>query len=161
MPTITIGRSSSCNIVIPDERVSRVHAELTEQNGRYIYHDLSKNGSSLNGRLLRGAAVTVSPGDPIMVANRFPLPWAQVYALLPSRPGHGGGVTIYDPPQNPSTDDSLGIGWSIMAVLMPIVGFICYFAWKSTSPHRANTIGLISIISLLIDTLSTLSLFAM
>ena len=47
MKTITIGRSSKCDIVVPYEGVSRIHAEISITGNQYIFKDLSTNGSSL------------------------------------------------------------------------------------------------------------------
>jgi hypothetical protein len=45
-PVITIGRSPENVIVIPDQEVSRKHAELTTERGRLVIKDLeSKNGT--------------------------------------------------------------------------------------------------------------------
>ncbi|MBN1642857.1 MAG: FHA domain-containing protein [Anaerolineae bacterium] len=45
------GRTAECDIVLPERQVSRQHAEIYLQSGRYYLRDLgSKNGTYLNGR---------------------------------------------------------------------------------------------------------------
>ncbi|MDA7921240.1 FHA domain-containing protein [Verrucomicrobiales bacterium] len=45
-----IGRSSECQVQIPDPRVSRRHAMIRKQDGGFYLFDLgSFNGSYLNG----------------------------------------------------------------------------------------------------------------
>jgi serine phosphatase RsbU (regulator of sigma subunit) len=47
----TIGRSPECDAVIPDFRVSRVHAKLISENGEYLLLDAgSRHGTFLNGQ---------------------------------------------------------------------------------------------------------------
>jgi len=44
-----IGREPEADIVVPDRRISRRHAEIVRQQGRYFLRDLgSKNGTYLN-----------------------------------------------------------------------------------------------------------------
>lgn len=55
---LVIGRSSSCEIVLGDDTVSRRHAELRLEAGRWLLRDLgSSNGSYVNGRLVTEAEV--------------------------------------------------------------------------------------------------------
>lgn len=46
---LKIGREKHCDIVIPDRSVSRLHAELTIIGDRHVLHDLSRNGTLVNG----------------------------------------------------------------------------------------------------------------
>ena len=47
---VTIGRSSSCDIVIPLSIVSRLHARIEQQHDRYVLLDAgSANGTFVNG----------------------------------------------------------------------------------------------------------------
>lgn len=67
---ITIGRSSDCSIVIPNERVSRHHAYIWDAEGTCRFIDeKSKNGTYVNGVLTRNAVL--SPGDIIAVENQY------------------------------------------------------------------------------------------
>jgi pSer/pThr/pTyr-binding forkhead associated (FHA) protein len=55
---LEIGRSSACQIVLGDDTVSRRHAELRYEDGRWILRDLgSSNGTYVNGRLVTEAEV--------------------------------------------------------------------------------------------------------
>ena len=59
---LVIGRSSGCQLVLTHDTVSRRHAELFIEEGRWLLRDLdSSNGSWLNGR--RIVEAEVRPGD--------------------------------------------------------------------------------------------------
>jgi pSer/pThr/pTyr-binding forkhead associated (FHA) protein len=66
---LTLGRSRSCDVFIPDQRASRRHAEVRWDGEFCTLHDLdSANGTFLNGRRLTGPA-TLRDGDEIAVAS--------------------------------------------------------------------------------------------
>ena len=55
---LVIGRSSGCELVLADDTVSRHHAELRFEDGRWLLRDLgSSNGTYINGRLVTEAEV--------------------------------------------------------------------------------------------------------
>jgi hypothetical protein len=59
---LLIGRSSACQLVLADDTVSRRHAELRTEDGRWLLRDLgSSNGTWVNGR--RVVEAEVRPGD--------------------------------------------------------------------------------------------------
>lgn len=154
--TITIGRSSQCDIVIAHDGISRVHAEVSLVGNQYVYRDISKNGSSIGGRMVNNERVSVAAGTEILLANRIPLPWAQIYALLPMQAlhpyeqrtvayGHGGyepQPQVYVPNNNGYVKtDEMGAGWGILAFLFPLIGWILYFAWKGERPNAASQVA--------------------
>ena len=51
-----LGRSKECDVVIPDENVSRKHAEVRPSGGAWVVRDLgSTNGVRVNGNRVAGA----------------------------------------------------------------------------------------------------------
>jgi hypothetical protein len=59
---VNVGRHPNCDVVLGDPTVSRHHASLRREQGRWVLHDLgSSNGTWLNGR--RASRVEVVPGD--------------------------------------------------------------------------------------------------
>lgn len=152
MKSITIGRSSDCDIILPpDPKVSRIHAKVSVVGGKYLYEDLGKNGSVMNGQWLNGKSVSIAPGTPIMIAGKIPLPWGQIYQMLPlsgvkpyekSTEIHGVGRhqmrSSYSNSSEGYAEPSLGIGWGILAFLIPLAGWIMYFVWKDQTPKRAQ-----------------------
>jgi hypothetical protein len=61
-----LGRSRECDIVLDDPNVSRRHAEVRNEGGRWTVADLgSTNGVKVNGRRVKQAAL--EPGDEIML----------------------------------------------------------------------------------------------
>jgi pSer/pThr/pTyr-binding forkhead associated (FHA) protein len=70
---LNIGRDSSNDIIINDAEVSRRHARLTFQGGKYVLEDLgSTNGTFVNGQRLAGPRVlkageVVSFGEQIVL----------------------------------------------------------------------------------------------
>jgi pSer/pThr/pTyr-binding forkhead associated (FHA) protein len=50
---VLIGRTDQCDITINDSSVSRKHASIERQDGRFLLQDLkSKNGTLVNGKLI-------------------------------------------------------------------------------------------------------------
>jgi pSer/pThr/pTyr-binding forkhead associated (FHA) protein len=65
---ITIGRETTCEVVIPDRQVSHFHARLTPTGEGIILEDLgSKNGVHRNGTPVLGQ-VTLLDGDTVQIA---------------------------------------------------------------------------------------------
>jgi FHA domain len=70
---IVIGRDSSNGVVINDAEISRKHARLTFQGGKYVLEDLgSTNGTFVNGQRLAGPAVLKS-GDVVSFGEQIVL----------------------------------------------------------------------------------------
>jgi Protein of unknown function (DUF3662)/FHA domain len=62
---LLIGRSRDCDVTVEDPNVSRRHAELRNEDGRWIITDLgSTNGIKVNGRRVEQAAL--EPGDELV-----------------------------------------------------------------------------------------------
>jgi hypothetical protein len=65
-----IGRSSSCDLVLTDDAVSRRHAEIALRGGLCAVRDLgSCNGTYVNGRAVRRAVLR--RGDELQVGETF------------------------------------------------------------------------------------------
>jgi DNA-binding NtrC family response regulator len=68
-PTIRIGRDDACELHVDDAELSRSHAELRNEGGRWTVRDCgSRNGTRRNGRVLDGPAL-LSRGDEICVGR--------------------------------------------------------------------------------------------
>jgi hypothetical protein len=66
--SVTVGREANCDIVIPDRRVSRRHARLTNNLDGVFLEDLrSKNGTHYNGRTIK-EPILLNDGDIIQIA---------------------------------------------------------------------------------------------
>jgi len=62
---LVVGRSSSCDIHVPDSEMSRRHAEVSSHNGGVVVRDLgSTNGTRVNGSMI-SAPTTLAAGDVI------------------------------------------------------------------------------------------------
>ena len=71
---LTVGRDATNEIVINDAEISRRHARLTFQGGKYVLEDLgSTNGTFVNRgpRLLPGNKHPLKHGDEIIVGKTF------------------------------------------------------------------------------------------
>lgn len=151
MKTITIGKTN-CDIVIQDAYISRKHAEISLVDGQYVYRDLSKNGTTINGKVYHNEKIVIAPGTPVYLANKVPLPWPQVLILLPNTPirvpSDSGKEKVI---QTVSTEESIGAGLGILSFLFPIVGFILYFVWKDSENHKAKQAANIAWISIAIS----------
>jgi len=78
-----IGRGADCQIMLPERQVSRYHAKIVRENGRYILHDLdSKNGTHLNGVQVKGSS-PIRDGDEIQIALCVKLLFIGTDATIP------------------------------------------------------------------------------
>ena len=78
-----IGRGSDCEIILPERQVSRYHAEIKHESGRYYLHDFdSKNGTHLNGKQVTGT-VPIHDGDEISIALCVKLLFVGTDATIP------------------------------------------------------------------------------
>ncbi|HEX4627169.1 MAG TPA: DUF3662 and FHA domain-containing protein [Gemmatimonadales bacterium] len=65
----TLGRSRDCEIVLDDAGISRRHARISPERGRWTIEDLgSTNGVLVNGSEIRGAQ-TLQPGDRVELGS--------------------------------------------------------------------------------------------
>jgi len=75
LPVMNIGRRADNHLVLQDQRVSRLHAQLRAVRGAYMIFDLdSSHGTKVNGRLVHQQ--TLKPGDVILIGS-VPLVYGQ------------------------------------------------------------------------------------
>lgn len=80
---LMIGRDSTNEIVINDAEVSRRHARMTFQGGKYVLEDLgSTNGTFVNGQRLAGPRV-LKPGEVVSFGEQIVL----VFEMVSIDPG--------------------------------------------------------------------------
>jgi len=80
---LTIGREPTCDIVIPDRQVSRVHARLERDPEGFTLEDLgSKNGTHVNGAPVSGR-IRLRDGDLIQVALIAKLAYVDSDSTMP------------------------------------------------------------------------------
>ena len=66
--TITIGRSSRCDIRLIDSKISRIHCVVERKDRKVVIRDLnSKNGIKINGRLQRECEL--QNGDIVLIGH--------------------------------------------------------------------------------------------
>jgi hypothetical protein len=83
--TVTIGRGPDNQVVLPDREVSRHHAQIRHEGGRYVLVDLgSKNGTLVNGSRIE-RATPLADGDEIRLAPRYCLLFVDSDATVPAR----------------------------------------------------------------------------
>ena len=91
--SITLGRSRQCDIVLPDDSVSRTHAQIRREGDRYRLLDLeSSSGTCLGGSMITDAFLR--PGDELRLGQvelRF-VPRDRSPELLPSESERFGPV---------------------------------------------------------------------
>ncbi len=69
-PKIHIGRDPVCELQLPDERVSRLHAIIRTTPKGHEIEDRSTNGVKINGARLDGSQA-LNPGDAIFIQNHI------------------------------------------------------------------------------------------
>ena len=66
--TLVLGRDPTCNLTIPDRKVSRYHARLTPTSDGVLLEDMgSKNGTHHNGEEIT-APIVLQDGDLVQIA---------------------------------------------------------------------------------------------
>jgi len=63
-----IGRDSRCEVQLPDNRVSRIHATIYADASGHEIENLGSNGTKVNGNIINSSR-TLMPGDVIAVAG--------------------------------------------------------------------------------------------
>lgn len=82
-PELIIGRDEQCDVVIPERQVSRQHARIRQEWGKYVLEDLdSKNGTFVNGQEIDGSH-SLQDGDEIQIAFCCKLTFVGAEATAP------------------------------------------------------------------------------
>lgn len=142
---MTIGRDSTNEITINDAEISRRHARLTFQGGKYVLEDLgSTNGTFVNGQRLAGPRVlkageVVSFGEQIVLvfeastfdpAATVASPRASAVASVPrpSTPPPPPAEYVGSVPSSPAPMSSMPVPKSntpAIVIGIGVVSFVC------------------------------------
>jgi pSer/pThr/pTyr-binding forkhead associated (FHA) protein len=80
---MTIGRGASCDVVLPERPVSRVHARIERRSQGYLLIDLgSKNGTHVNGQEVKEPYL-LQDGDQVQIAMCVKLAFIGAEATVP------------------------------------------------------------------------------
>jgi hypothetical protein len=98
-PLITLGRKLDNHLVLADPHVSRRHAEIRLQSGKFVLRDLNSTaGTRVNGQLIHEHSL--QPGDVVLIASS-----SLIYGEDPGGPP--GGTPPYAPPSARKSGDHI------------------------------------------------------
>lgn len=154
---LTIGRSSSCDVVLPSQYVSSSHATLRVENigntggGCWAkFTDHSTNGTCVDGRRIHNESTSflwkAASGHkielPEILLSGRPdcrLDWAEVQKALGRKKRKRTPSEPHPLPTAPLTEPGLSAGLAIVSFLFPIVGWVLWAIWHKDTPRRART----------------------
>lgn len=72
---VRVGRTKAANLILSNRTVSRHHADVTYESGRYVLYDNSSNGTWINGGLI-AVAQALREGDTVKFGDvEFRFTW--------------------------------------------------------------------------------------
>lgn len=114
MKRIIVGRSTDCDIVIPDDtdNVSRQHLVVAISfSGKIKISDTSSNGTYINERrMLKGTSIPVTKNDTVRLGDNWVLDWD----LIP----------------DPYRKTRLGVLFASVLLFLIIIGSVVFFTLK-------------------------------
>jgi hypothetical protein len=104
---IIIGRVPEVDLQIADETVSRRHASLLVREGSLLLHDLSRNGTFVNGKRITKASLQIRDqiqiGNTVLKVMEFGVIQTAAVRLQPAASALAGCETILTAPTPPPT----------------------------------------------------------
>ncbi len=141
VPSTSIGRDASNEIVIRDPSASRFHAEIRHENLSFVLHSIGATGTLLNAKPLSGPH-TLTEGDSVEIAFvklRFTQSMGEGFAPAPPhsatndefsrKPTHGAQPAIVD------ENNSAGRNMRRVQLLVVLTAVLVGVWWWAT--HRA------------------------
>jgi pSer/pThr/pTyr-binding forkhead associated (FHA) protein len=116
MSTVHIGRGvvESQDIVLPpdDVHASREHARLTFEEGFWFIEDLSRNGTQVNGQMLRRSKMQLKGNERIRIGDTFDMNFRYIGVTTQSDDASSKPVPAYvssNPNEQPGSEAGLWI----------------------------------------------------
>ncbi|TVR23066.1 MAG: FHA domain-containing protein [Anaerolineaceae bacterium] len=158
-----IGRSSDCQLSVPDERMSRVHARISQRDSQFFIDDLgSKSGVRLNGQTITSGQLYHK--DLIVLGDteiEFRAENIERYSVAPDAPTHDDATRIAaKPPQiiKLSRDDG---GYNPRSRPLGSLGVPPYVprpdSWRISAPPALLIVGLIVMVATFVAVVVALS----
>ena len=148
MRTYKIGRLSSNDICLPNDHVSRQHADLTcMDDGTYMITDHSKNGTMVNGRPLNHTSMAIKYGDNVVFGNAAYLDWSKIQSAAPYTGNSGSteyvnGPVIIDGGASASSEaNGMAITGFVLSFLFPLLGLIFSIVGLNKANQRPDRKG--------------------
>ncbi|MBQ4345159.1 MAG: protein kinase [Muribaculaceae bacterium] len=148
---ISVGRSNDNDIVIPEsyDDVSRKHLIIEYTPEGFTFKDISSFGTTIDGIKIHKETKTIPdfpsyPFNPkVVLAGSYILNWDEVKKKLI--------ILNPPPPPEPGSDEDIGIGWCILAFIIPLVGWIMWAIWKPATPKRARDISIVAWVGFIVN----------
>jgi len=113
---LVLGRDPRCEVPLSDQVVSRLHAMIKRDGDRFFVEDLdSKNGTFLNGKILRsGKSTKLSHGDEIRIGRTLVLFESKLAPPGPKKETPPSLISTGYPPLDEALAGGLPVRYSVL-----------------------------------------------
>ena len=129
-----IGREKHCDLIIPDQSVSRLHAEINFTAGKYVLREVGRADTKVNGKKVRGNH-TLGVGDVIQIGNvelaflRRPETAEEIIQpgdVTPVRSSVPDAPTVMPGRPTSAARGSRGFNYALLTLLVIMLGVIVF-----------------------------------